>query len=43
MRWPVGAECGAGSGNGVQSSDEAVLLPSLTAAPPALQEWLLPA
>ena len=30
MRWPVGAECGAGSGNGVQSSDEAVLLPSFS-------------
>ena len=26
MRWPIGAECGLGSGKGVQSSDEAVLL-----------------
>ena len=30
MSCPVGAECAAGSGNGVQSSDETVLLPSFS-------------
>lgn len=47
MRRPVGAERAVGSGKGVQSSDEAVLLAFsllfLTMASSALQAWLLPA